>query len=318
MGISSDLYNPTNPFIETLDISPHIASYVHGLTLPCNWIRQRPSPSWMDTDTAISQLLPRLLLTLADHKPKPWSTFSWSFREAIAVVLANRCLLEIDLTGVGCFPSELLRHCPTVTRLSLASLFRTENTPNDGTSQNRLSCPTSIPELSEIMPYLRCLRIQTGDLPVHDSYNSLGYILSRYGAATPDLQKFMTLQSLTIDAKFTVRIFHHRSLIDYFTSPLPWITDLLKTISSSSWPAAETLTRLTLNLSLELPFPNELIRLIDKALENLIIDLSSRFPNLKTVELRIVHLDGEGFGLLSRGKAGASCVERGWSMVLIQ
>lgn len=152
-------------------------------------------------------------------------------------------------------------------------------------------------------------------MAVHTKYNSLAYVLAPYTIMPPNLRNFKALHSLIIDAKFTVRIFHHRSLIDYFTSPIPWIMHLLDSISRSNWPSVASLTRITLNLSFSNPFPHELLRLIDKALEALLIVLSiDRFSSLKDVELRILHLDSRGFDLLRQGEAQQHCTQRGWSI----
>lgn len=138
------------------------------------------------------------------------------------------------------------------------------------------------------------------------SYNSLNYVLQYQFAPVPDLQGMNSLKSVVIDAKFTVRIFHHRSLIDYFTSPLPWITSLFTALSGS--PSLRTnISQSTLNLAF-VNFPRELMKLLNwKTLANSV----NKFPNPPRLILNITGLNRDDMAELQRDEYLVGLAEKG-------
>ncbi|KAF8890555.1 hypothetical protein CPB84DRAFT_1849134 [Gymnopilus junonius] len=132
-------HNPANHFLQALLLSPYIASYIQGLTLPMN------TSQWLDDDTSLSQLLPllvnlqRLSITGGNvwisrkptHVAKLWTTFSAEAREALGMALKVHCLSEVDLTGIELFPLSLLGYCHMLQRLSVAN-FEVAEERSDG------------------------------------------------------------------------------------------------------------------------------------------------------------------------------------------
>ncbi|KAF9474283.1 hypothetical protein BDN70DRAFT_936775 [Pholiota conissans] len=152
------------------------------------------------------------------------------------------------------------------------------------------------------------LRIHTESAGVLTSYNTLNYILQHQSAPVPDLQGMDSLKCIVIVAKFTVRIFHHRSLIDYFTSPLPWITSLFTTLSKSPTVAAR-ITHLALNFAF-VKFPIELVMLLSKSWKPLAAAIDN-FPRPPKLILNITGLDHNGIMELQRSEYLVGLTERG-------
>ncbi|PPR00547.1 hypothetical protein CVT26_009879 [Gymnopilus dilepis] len=354
-------FSPAGAFLRQLENSPHIASYIHGLTVQCNWVYMAsaiPPSHWLDTDTSMSRLLPQLVnlrrLSIKGNKPllpsfptfrpRAWRSFAQSFRDAVAESINTQSLHELDLTGVGSFPVHFLRHGKEIKRLHVAHLFVDQNTFDTSDVHTKLhqlemfhidevgtaDCSTTISSpswpydltsldtfiiypsdfhdsiglLSISMKNLTHLHIQTGELQVVSSFNSLGFLLKTYQTNPPSLQNFSNLRSLTIDAQFTVRTFHHRSLVDYFTTPVRWIRDLLESMITSHSPSTGTLQEINLNLSFPQPFPHELIRLVDISLGFIVVHLlPNNFPAVRSFKLHIIHLDHSGYQALKKEAA---------------
>jgi hypothetical protein len=138
------------------------------------------------------------------------------------------------------------------------------------------------------------------------SYNTLNYVLQYQSAPIPDLQGMDSLKSVVIDAKFTVRIFHHRSLIDYFTTPLPWITSLF-TALAESLALRTKISHLTLNLAF-VNFPKELLKLFNwKTLANSV----NKFPNPPKLILNVTGLNHDEMAELQQNEYLVGLAEKG-------
>ncbi|KAF8965960.1 hypothetical protein BDZ97DRAFT_1810503 [Flammula alnicola] len=188
--------------------------------------------------------------------------------------------------------------CP----LDIAHLEHLSVCPNGPTGMGNLSL------LSSCAKSVTHIHLHTEHAEVLTSYNTLNYTLQHSGSPHPDLRGFEALKSLTIDAEFTVRIFHHRTLVDYFTNPFPWITDLLKNMSDCP-PLAMGLTKLTLNLTF-IDFPHELMRLLQGNWQKLEQRLEN-FPNFSTVEMHAKGLEEIAFVKLRQDEHLSRMADRG-------
>ena len=129
--------------------------------------------------------------------------------------------------------------------------------------------------------------------PVSSLFNVLNYQLDQRVIAIPNLQDFSSLRSVTIDAVFRVRTFTHQSLVDYFTSPLPWIARLFTHMAQSSG-LAENISDLTLNLMFA-RFPTNLLPLPDWRVLSVAVN---KFPHPVRLAMNISGLDNEGVAIL--------------------
>lgn len=130
-------YSPAVHFLQVLDMSPHIATYIQSLTIQCDWIVAGAiyMDHWVGSDTALAIVLPRLLnlrrvsisgnrvvLPLRQHKPRPWNTVSQGMTSVFSTKILPYALTDLDVTGISLFPIDLLRQCPSLKRLSISSL----------------------------------------------------------------------------------------------------------------------------------------------------------------------------------------------------
>ncbi|PPQ75790.1 hypothetical protein CVT26_001474 [Gymnopilus dilepis] len=150
---------------------------------------------------------------------------------------------------------------------------------------------------------LRNLRLHTNKLRIDRSYDQLGYVLNHYDPFTfmplpsrqNDWQK-LTINSLTIEAAFTIVTFHNNLIIDHFTSPLSWLVDFLEA-SFESW----TTETLSLDLSFPPAFSDSLFRYLDDEWRRLAGCLSSAtFVQLNSICIHILGLSPDSFEFLQR------------------
>ncbi|KDR83204.1 hypothetical protein GALMADRAFT_239042 [Galerina marginata CBS 339.88] len=169
---SMSSYEPALSFNDNLDSSPHIASYVQGLTMPCTWIRMSSGSGnpthWLQRDRGLPRLLPRLIdlrclafpgkrITtrnmLHQSWPRRWFMFSAAIRTALITTLASNTLTELNITGIGLFPSNLFKSCSTLRRLSITTLqtddpdvqpsCNSDHVDNQGSFSGNLSLKTN-------------------------------------------------------------------------------------------------------------------------------------------------------------------------------
>ncbi|KAF9525867.1 hypothetical protein CPB83DRAFT_858762 [Crepidotus variabilis] len=93
-------------------------------------------------------------------------------------------------------------------------------------------------------PRLVGLRLRALDWQLFTQYNTSSSIRKVHRQPVPALTTFNALQTITICAAFQIWLVPNYSLIDYFTSPLCWIVDVLESASQSR----HTLTEVVLKL----------------------------------------------------------------------
>jgi hypothetical protein len=135
--IITPTYSPAVHFLQVLNMSPHIATYIQTLTIQCDWIVVGAifMDHWVGRDTALAIVLPRLInlrrvsisgnrvvLSLKQHKPRPWDTISQGLTSVFSNKIPSCALTDLDVTGIELFPIDLLRQCPALKRLSMSSL----------------------------------------------------------------------------------------------------------------------------------------------------------------------------------------------------
>jgi hypothetical protein len=135
--IITPTYSPAVHFLQVLDMSPHIATYIQSLTIQCDWVVVGAifMDHWVGRDTALAIVLPRLInlrrvsisgnrvvLSLKQHKPRPWDTVSQGLTSVFSNKIPSCALTDLDVTGIELFPIDFLRQCPSLKRLSMSSL----------------------------------------------------------------------------------------------------------------------------------------------------------------------------------------------------
>lgn len=142
---------PPADLLQTLDKSPHIATYIWGLTIERTWSWHEPEPHndthWLEVPNALSTLLPRLanirrlsIIEIKDDQiqspmspPLSWSSVGQSL-EVVFSQIHVHMLTELDLRVIDVLPVEVLRHCTSLKRLSVMALsFDPSMAPSEST-----------------------------------------------------------------------------------------------------------------------------------------------------------------------------------------
>lgn len=132
------VYSPATHFLQVLDQSPHLSTYIRSLAIQCSdWPQQnRHNRHWLETDDSLSTLLSRLVniqsISFLPFEDKPVHQqpqvpplmYRATAQGVDAVLSSPHALLFtcLDLRGVEEFPVELLRDCLALKHLSITSL----------------------------------------------------------------------------------------------------------------------------------------------------------------------------------------------------
>ncbi|EAU83587.1 hypothetical protein CC1G_07960 [Coprinopsis cinerea okayama7 len=152
---------PAQRFLDALNSSPHLASFVRSLIIECeDSIEEQP---WLYNDTALQHILPRLdrLAKISvNGKVKPgdeaaptkanlsWSSLSLTLRSALTSVMRSGSVIDLELGGFSRIPvSSVIHSCSQLKKLSLLPLYLVDE--GDGGEQDSDAAP-SPPELLDV------------------------------------------------------------------------------------------------------------------------------------------------------------------------